>query len=164
VSAAIALDINYSTGSLSNFANSTCRSRIKSKGSNERFRVCENWNSIENYEKGISAELCAEKKLKLDGYSILGKRVRTTYGEIDILARKGGDLVAVEVKQRKSLDLARDCISMKQRARISNSLMYIASEIAESFDNYRVDVLCLDSVGRCEHIENAFSVADFITC
>ncbi|MDR1289490.1 MAG: YraN family protein [Holosporales bacterium] len=158
VSAAVAFKINRDTDGSSNFISSTHQTR------SNRLRVCESKNSIENYEKGISAELYAEKKLKSDGYSILGKRVRTSYGEIDILAKKDNDLIAVEVKQRRTLDIAKGCISMKQRSRISNSLMYMASELDESFENYRVDVLCLDSVGRCECIENAFSVADFISC
>jgi putative endonuclease len=121
-------------------------------------------DGIGRYVKGISAESNAEKKLKADGYSIVGKRVRTTYGEIDILAKKDGDLVAVEVKQRATLNDAKMCISLRQRSRISNSLMFIASELDESFENYRVDVICLDSFGRFEYIENAFSIADFVAC
>jgi putative endonuclease len=159
VSTAVAFDGNRDVNRLSSFVPGARRSKVKSA-----LRVCESRNSIESYEKGISAELCAEVKLKSDGYSILGKRVRTAHGEIDILAKKDKDLIAVEVKQRRTLDIARDCISMKQRSRISNSLMYMASELDESFENYRVDVVCLDSVGRCEYIENAFSVADFISC
>ncbi|MDR1476333.1 MAG: YraN family protein [Holosporales bacterium] len=153
----------FAFNSLSNFNPKNYSSAANRKVSN-RLRICESKNLINSYEKGISAELSAEKKLRSKGYSILGKRVKTTYGEIDILAKKGADLIAVEVKQRRTLDAAKNCISMKQRARISNSLMFIASELDESFENYRVDVLCLDSVGRFEYIENAFSIADFISC
>jgi putative endonuclease len=161
VSVAVAFNkASRDIGGLSNFVDGAYHAGSPSR----HFHVCESKNSIESYEKGVSAELCAEKKLQSDGYNILGKRVKTAYGEIDILAKKDGDLVAIEVKQRRTLDIAKDCISMKQRSRISNSLMYMASELDESFENYRVDVLCLDSVGRCEHIENAFSVADFVSC
>jgi putative endonuclease len=116
---------------------------------------------MSTYEKGISSELCAENELKTKGYEILGKRVRTQYGEIDILAKKGADIVAVEVKQRKSLNAARACISVKQQKRIFNALLFVMSNRDELFANYRIDVICLDSVGRFEHIENAFTAENF---
>jgi Holliday junction resolvase-like predicted endonuclease len=81
--------------------------------------------SCPRMRKEFLRNYCAEKELKTKGYDILGKRVRTKYGEVDILAKKDSDLVAVEVKQRRSLDSARSCISYKQRQRISNSLLCI---------------------------------------
>ena len=99
---------------------------------------------MQTYEKGISAESCASKRLEADGYKIIGRRVRTKYGEIDILAKRGDDLVAVEVKQRKSLDSARACITQRQRGRISNAMLSVISERDELFENYRVDVICFD--------------------
>ena len=125
---------------------------------------CVNRNFLTNYEKGISAELCAEKELKTKGYQILGRRLKTKYGEIDILAKNGTDIVAVEVKQRKTLDDARSCISMRQQRRILNALLFIISNRNELFENYRIDVICLDSVGRFEHIENAFPIETLIAC
>jgi putative endonuclease len=116
------------------------------------------------YEKGISAESCAGKKLEADGYKIINKRVRTKYGEIDILAKRGDCLVAVEVKQRRSLDSARSCITKKQQRRISNAMLAVISERDEQFENYRVDVICFDTAGRFEHIENAFPIEEFSCC
>ncbi|MDR1365078.1 MAG: YraN family protein [Holosporales bacterium] len=113
------------------------------------------------YEKGVSAESCASRKLSADGYEIVGRRVRTKYGEIDILAKNGDDLVAVEVKQRRTLDAARSCIATKQQKRISNAMLSIISERNELFENYRIDVICFDSVGRFDHIENAFPIEEF---
>ena len=121
-----------------------------------------NRNFLTNYEKGISAELCAQKILESKGFKILGKRIRTHYGEIDILAQKGHDLVAVEVKQRKTLTAAKACITTRQQRRILNSLLYIISKRKEIFENYRIDVVCLDSVGRFEYIENAFQIENLI--
>jgi putative endonuclease len=116
---------------------------------------------MSTYEKGISAESCARKKLEADGYRIIDRRIRTKYGEIDILAKRGDDLIAVEVKQRKSLDSARSCITQKQQRRISNAMLAVISEREEPFENYRVDVICFDTVGRFEHIDNAFPIQDF---
>ncbi|MDR1390944.1 MAG: YraN family protein [Holosporales bacterium] len=121
-------------------------------------------SSLTSYEKGVFAELCAEKELKTREYEILDKRVKTKYGEIDILAKKEDCLVAIEVKQRRTLDLARSCISTKQQIRILNALLFVVSTRDELFENYRVDVICLDSIGRFEHIENAFPLDDLIVC
>ena len=123
-----------------------------------------NRNFLSTYEKGISAERVASKVLASEGYEILGQRIRTGYGEIDILAKKGNDVVAVEVKQRKTLVGAKCCITTQQQRRISNALLYIASERNKSLENYRIDVLCLDAVGRFEHIENAFSIDELVAC
>lgn len=133
---------------------------IKSLGSKPYHNL--NRNHLSNYEKGISAEACAEKELKLKGYEILGRRIRTKYGEIDILAKKDKDIVAVEVKQRKTLASAKESISMRQQRRILNALLFIMFERNELFESYRIDVVCLDTVGRFEHIENAFPVENLI--
>lgn len=119
-----------------------------------------NRDFLSNYEKGISAELCAQKILESKGFKILGKRIRTPYGEIDILAQKDSDLIAVEVKQRKTLSAAKACITTRQQHRILNSLLYIIPQRKEIFENYRIDVVCLDSVGRFEYIENAIQLED----
>lgn len=123
-----------------------------------------NRNFLSTYEKGISAERIASKILTSKGYEILGQRIRTEYGEIDILAKKGNDVVAIEVKQRQTLAGAKCCISSRQQRRIFNALSYIASERNKSLENYRIDVICLDAVGRFEHIENAFSIDELVAC
>lgn len=119
---------------------------------------------VTSYQKGISAEFCAEKLLKSKGFKIIGKRMRTPYGEIDILAQHGSDIVAVEVKQRRTLDLAKASISFRQQKRILNALMHIMSNRDDSFENYRIDVVCLDAVGRYEYIENAVHAEDLVAC
>ena len=121
-----------------------------------------NRNSLTSYEKGISSELCAERLLSSKGYQTLGRRVKTKYGEIDLLVKKGNDVVAVEVKYRKRLDDAMACISLKQRHRILNALLFVAAERGEPFENYRIDVVCFDAVGRFEHIENAFPLESIV--
>jgi putative endonuclease len=127
------------------------------------FDVNENINarsSLSTYEKGISAELCAKNLLISKGYTIIGQRVKNMYGEIDIIAKKGKDVVAVEVKQRKTLASSKECISYKQKCRISHAFLLFISESNELFENYRIDVVCFDIFGRFEHIENAFFVEE----
>ncbi len=70
------------------------------------------------YAAGISAERLAAVWLTLKGYWILGSRVRTPSGEIDIIAVRGKRLAFVEVKRRASLELAEASVTTKQRQRI----------------------------------------------
>ncbi len=49
---------------------------------------------------GRWGEQVAEKFLIEKGFSIIGKNIRTPYGEIDILSQEGEMLVFVEVKTR----------------------------------------------------------------
>lgn len=51
---------------------------------------------------GPFGEKVAETYLKKEGYRILEKNYRTRFGEIDIIAEDGDDIVFVEVKTRKS--------------------------------------------------------------
>lgn len=52
------------------------------------------------------------------GYSILGFRLPSRAGEIDILARRGQRLVVVEVKRRGTLEAAMTALTVEQRRRL----------------------------------------------
>ena len=112
---------------------------------------------VSSYIKGVNAESRAVEILVNSKYKILGRRVKTKYGEIDILALKNNTVVAVEVKQRKTLDIARECITIRQMRRISKALQLIISERNMLLENYRIDVIILDEIGNYEYIINAFS-------
>ena len=53
-------------------------------------------------ETGASGEDAAEAALRRSGYKILGRNLRTAFGEIDILAQEDEVLCFVEVKTRSS--------------------------------------------------------------
>jgi len=65
--------------------------------------------------------------LRLKGYRIVARRLRTPAGEIDLLVRRGRVLVAVEVKRRAAPALAADAIAPAQRARIARALAHVAA-------------------------------------
>jgi putative endonuclease len=52
------------------------------------------------------------------GYRILGRRVKTRAGEIDIIAVRGKRLAFVEVKRRLTREDAEAAVSARQAARI----------------------------------------------
>ncbi len=67
---------------------------------------------------GRRAEAWAAAWLMLKGYRILGFRLATRAGEIDILAQRGRVLIVVEVKSRTSLEAALEAVSFEQRMRL----------------------------------------------
>jgi len=67
---------------------------------------------------GLSAESRAAAFLIAKGYRILFRRFKTPVGEIDIVARRRGVLVFVEVKAREKLADAAEAIGKRQQSRI----------------------------------------------
>ena len=91
-------------------------------------------------EIGDIGENAASKYLKKNGYKILERNYRKTFGEIDIIAEKEDVLVFVEVKTRKNDEFGRPCEfvnSAKQERIKKTALAYICErqiDVAVSFD------------------------------
>jgi putative endonuclease len=72
--------------------------------------------------RGRRGEFLAMLALVLKGYRILGRRIRTRAGEIDMVARTPGGIVCfIEVKTRNSLRDAQEAILPRQEARIARA-------------------------------------------
>ena len=67
---------------------------------------------------GRAAEVWAALWLVLHGWRIVGFRLKTPRAEIDLLARRGGVLAAVEVKRRATLDDAAQALRPAQADRL----------------------------------------------
>jgi putative endonuclease len=67
---------------------------------------------------GRRAEAWAALWMMAKGYRILGFRLRTRLGEIDLLAQKGRVLAVVEVKSRTTLEAALAAVTPEQRDRL----------------------------------------------
>jgi putative endonuclease len=70
------------------------------------------------FRTGLSAESRAALLLVAKGFRILARRWKSPVGEIDIVARRRGLLVFLEVKARDDLDDAAWSVTDRQRARI----------------------------------------------
>ncbi len=70
---------------------------------------------------GRRAEWLARWRLRLAGYRIVARNVRTPMGEIDVVARRGRVLAFVEVKARAELEAAAAAIDHRQSARIARA-------------------------------------------
>lgn len=108
-------------------------------------------------QRGIAAETLCLWLLRLKGYRILARDLRTPVGEIDIVARRGNTLVAVEVKRRGTLEDAADAIGRDQRRRILRALGWFAQRQPDGERlALRFDAMLLDGGLLPRHISDAW--------
>ncbi len=75
--------------------------------------------------RGRIGEAAAAVWLLCKGYRILGRRVKTPVGEIDILARRGSVVAVVEVKARPTAAAAAEAIGARQRRRLERAAHWL---------------------------------------
>jgi putative endonuclease len=108
-------------------------------------------------EAGRLAELVAAFWLMAKGWRILGVRLRTPEGEIDLLARRGPILAVVEVKTRASLEAALAAVSPAQLERLRRAGAGIAARRRSlSGLSIRIDMVALAPGRRPRHIPDAW--------
>ena len=112
------------------------------------------------FRTGISAESRAAALLIAKGFRILARRWKSPVGEIDIVARRRGLLLFVEVKARASLDDAAWSVTPRQRARIvAAAEAWLAVNADERIRDIRFDAM-LVAPGRIpHHIPAAFDAS-----
>src|SRR5579859_5669943 len=94
------------------------------------------------YRAGRVAETLCVWLLRLKGYRVLARDWRVPVGEIDILARRGSVLAAVEVKRRGNLVDAAAAVGPRQQRRILRALeAFVARNPALGQLTLRFDVM-----------------------
>jgi putative endonuclease len=112
---------------------------------------------VRAYSRGRFAEHLCKWILRLKGYRILEVGYRTKVGEIDILATRGGRLVAVEVKVRATHDAAIEAVGWRQRRRIERALeWYLRGNPGAGPAGVRFDIFAVAPRRFPTHIENAW--------
>ncbi len=107
---------------------------------------------------GRRAELVAALYLMLKGYRIVAFRLRTREAEIDLLARRGPVLAAVEVKSRTTVEAALEAVGFDQRARIRRALAaYAGRRRGLATLRLRLDLMALAPGRLPRHIPDAWS-------
>jgi putative endonuclease len=107
---------------------------------------------------GRRGEVLAALWLMAKGYRILGFRLRTPHGEIDLVARRGRVLAAVEVKARTNLETALEAVSLSQRQRLRRAIRAPAARrhgLEET--EVRLDLMALAPGRFPRHIPDAWS-------
>lgn len=103
---------------------------------------------------GVRAEAEAERFLVAKGCTLVGKRRRTPYGEIDLVFEHANLGILVEVKQRATLDAALEALSLRQRTRIVQAGTWLWT-LFPHWEGLRFDVVAI-SPFSLQHLENAF--------
>lgn len=107
--------------------------------------------------KGRAAEQHAEELLVAEGWSVLGRRVRTARGELDLVAQRNGLVAFVEVKLRRSLEDAAYALSERQQRRIAEAAeCWLAANPSVGAQGVRFDVVVLDRRRNARRIADAF--------
>ena len=104
---------------------------------------------------GKIGERGAQKFLRKRGYKLVELNYRTFFGEIDVVAKKDGFIVFLEIKTRASSSLGPPYLSVtnqKQRQIIKNALSYL-KRWGLTDSNWRIDVVSVKLNHECE-VEN----------
>lgn len=111
-----------------------------------------------NERLGRMAESRAALALRLKGYRVLDRRVRTPAGEVDLVIRRGGVVAFVEVKARHTRSLAAESISPSQRRRIIRAAAhYISAHPQLASLTQRFDAVLIEPRKWPHHIINAWT-------
>ena len=114
---------------------------------------------------GQAGESAAEEYLRRKGYRILARNLRSSLGELDLVAEDGQVLVFVEVKARRT-DAFGGAIHAvhhrKQEKLIQLAAQYLARHHIKN-RLCRFDVVLLQGLNaaapQIEHIQNAFEIS-----
>ena len=113
------------------------------------------------FRTGISAESRAAAFLIAKGFRILARRWRSPVGEIDIVARRRGTLIFVEVKARERLDDAAEAVIARQQRRIiAAAEAWLAAHPDDMNCDMRFDVMLVAPKSIPRHIMAAFDASN----
>lgn len=114
-------------------------------------------------ELGMEGEKVACRYLQRRGYSIMRRNFRCPFGEVDIIASKGGALVFCEVKARSGggMEAALEAVDHTRQERIGRAASYYLATESGHGNPCRFDVIALLRDGgnwEIEHVQDAFEV------
>jgi len=112
-----------------------------------------------NQRIGKWGEEKAVEYLAQRDYEILGRNVRTPYGEIDIIAKQGDIIIFVEVKTRTSdkMGLPEESITTRKREHMIACAEHYAAEY--EIDRWQIDVISIEGKPGIEPVITYFENA-----
>jgi putative endonuclease len=126
-----------------------------------RYRAAAAPERLRALRRGHRAELLCVWHLRLRGYRILARDYRVPSGEIDIIARRFGVVVAIEVKARATLAEAGEAVSSRQRRRVARAFEhFLALHGALAGLVQRFDVMLVVPGRLPRHVRNAWRVGE----
>jgi putative endonuclease len=92
----------------------------------------------------------------LKGYTILGRRLRTNFGEVDLAASKAGRFIVAEVKARRTRREGMEAIGPTQQQRIARAALALAPRLRMTGRPIRLDLVIIRPWGWPIHVPNAW--------
>lgn len=110
-----------------------------------------------SYYKAIAAENIVAEYYKSSGHLTKAMRMKTAYGEVDLVMEKQNQWIFIEVKCSKTIAQAALRISQRQIERVHAAAeFYLAKLGLLGVVECRFDAAFVDENGHVEIIENAF--------
>jgi putative endonuclease len=109
-------------------------------------------------QRGRVAEWIAALFLMAKGYRILGHRLRTPFGEVDIAAWKDRTLVIIEVKARKTLDAGIYAVTPMAQQRIARAAEALAGRWRLTAAPIRFDLVVIGAGVLPQHRRGAWFI------
>jgi putative endonuclease len=96
-------------------------------------------------KKGNDGEVMAAEYLAKKGFEILDRQYLTRLGEIDLVARDGGEIVFVEVKARFGLDFGHpeESVTPSKLRKIANTAELYIRQKGMIDAPFRIDVVAI---------------------
>ncbi|MBS3649087.1 YraN family protein [Pseudaminobacter sp. 19-2017] len=112
---------------------------------------------LKAYRRGHRGEWLASLLLLTKGFRVVERRYRTPLGEIDLIARRGGLVLIVEVKARPTLMAAMEAISRQSERRIEGAAdLWLARQHDYGRLSVRFDMIAVLPWRWPVHVENVF--------
>lgn len=110
---------------------------------------------------GRRGEDAACAYLERHGYKVIGRNYRCRWGEIDVIAAKGGMVVFVEVKTRRSLKFGTPgmAVTYAKQQKIRTTALHYLQQHREGYNKIAFDVIEIiadDSKAKLRHLQNCF--------
>lgn len=118
---------------------------------------------VSAYAKGVMGETAAAKYLAQHGLTLLERRYRSPYGEIDLILLDGEALVFAEVKTRERgtfLTAQQAVTPQKQRRLIQTARCFLGEHPQYAQKPMRFDVVTVAKDGVF-HLPNAFEGSEW---
>ena len=110
---------------------------------------------LRSHLSGLAAEDSVARHYDRAGLDVCARRWRGQWGEIDLIARDGNQLVLIEVKHSRTHDEAMSHITQAQVERIFHTAAeYMESQPCDAAMDLRFDLALVDGAGRIVVHEN----------
>lgn len=107
-------------------------------------------------KQGRRAESLAALWLRLKGWRVIARRVRTPVGEIDLIVRRGRMVAFVEVKARGTADGVGLALDRHRLKRVVAAAEAVAPRFVKAGEDMRIDAVFVVPGRLPRHMENVW--------